>query len=452
MTGFGYIGQAGTGKTTQLMKKVEESIDFDNWPDSAAILAITFMHGSRRRLENTLRPIQHKGIKVCCQTIDSFCLNLIKRYRSYLGISKMIIVSDDPDEQLEHDSRLHLGIHKIREKAKDLLDLTIVKDVLEFSYPIVVVDEFQDCDGDLLEIIKKLSNCGSLFVAADDFQKLDNSPNCPATEWLAQAIELNQLEKIWRTGDGKILESAKALRKDEATTNGVEVVFAESENVAAYFILSNMQWYDKMGSGSQTVVILSPVGPQSDNFVYKTLERLKSPMSRKANKKKKGYRLEARPFHIENEKRISAQQILDQCAGWDSLASVTQDAMNSWTFDKHAGFDIAVKRAKRVMKLRNTESLSKFEFAGLISSSLHFANTFMTRRGNSRIFLTVHGAKNREFDDVFILWPMYTLPKEELYLKKLLYNAITRAKRKVVVIVQGSKNRKSECPLYLINK
>lgn len=452
MDGYGYIGQAGTGKTTQLIKKVEESIDFDDWSESAAILAITFMHGSRRRLENKLRPIQNKGINVCCQTIDSFCLNLFKRYKSYLGISNVVVVSDDPDVLSEHEDRLHIGIHRIRERAKDLLDFAIIKEVLEFSYPIVVVDEFQDCDGDLLEIIKKLSDCGGLFVAADDFQKLDNSPDCPATQWLSQAIELNQLEKIWRTNDGKILDSAKALRKDEATKNGVDVVFVPSKDVAAYCILSNMQWYDKMGSGSRTVAILSPVGPQRDNFVSQTLERLNSPMERKTTKKKRGYRLEARPFQIEGEKRITTQQILEQCAGWDSLELITQDAMENWTFEEHIGFDIGVKRAKRIMKLRNTEALSKVEFAGLISSGLHFSNTFIKRRGNSRIFLTVHGAKNREFDDVFILWPRYTLPNEELYLKKLMYNAITRAKRKVIVIVQGSQVRRRECPLNLIVK
>ena len=450
MDGYGYIDQAGTGKTTQLIKKVEESIDLDNWSESAAILAITFMHGSRRRLESKLRQIQHMGVKVYCQTIDSFCLNIFKRYKSYLKIQSMVIVSDNPDELLKLDGRLHIGIHRIREKTKDLLEFNIIKEIFKFSYPVVVVDEFQDCDGDLLEIIKMLSDCCELFVAADDFQKLDNYSDCPATEWLSEAVQLNVLEKIWRTNDGKILDSAKALRKDETTNNGVDVVFVPSKDVAAYSILSNMQWYDKMGSGSRTIAIISPVGPKSDNFVHQTLERLNSPMERKSTKQRKGYRLEARPFQLESEKKTSTQYILQQCAGWDSLEVVTKDAMESWTFERYTGFDIGVKRAKRVMKLRNTETLSKVEFSGLISSGLHFANTFITRKGNSRIFLTVHGAKNREFDDVFILWPRYTLPKEELYLKKLMYNAITRAKRKVVVIVQGNKNRGSECPLNLL--
>ena len=103
-----------------------------------------------------------------------------------------------------------------------------------------VVDEFQDCEGALLDIIKKLSNCGSLFMAADDFQKLNNSFDCPATEWLSEALELNHLDKVWRTNDGKILDSAKALRTNEATKNGVDVHIVPAKDIAAYIILSNM--------------------------------------------------------------------------------------------------------------------------------------------------------------------------------------------------------------------
>lgn len=359
-------------------------------------------------------------------------------------------MSENSDELAILERKLYIGVHRIREKAIELLEFDVVRDILGFSYPIVVVDEFQDCDGALLDVIKKLSDCCKLFVAADDFQKLDNSADCPATEWLSQTLELDQLDYIWRTNDGNILDSARAFRLNEATTNGIEVKFAPSKDVAAYIVLSNMQWYDKMGSGGKTVAIISPVGPQSDSFVRHTLERLKEPIERKTTKKKKGYRLEPRPFQIEDEKRITAQDILVQCVGWESLKVVTQDTIDNWTFDEHPAFEIAVKRAKRLMKLRNTKQLSKVEFSALLSSGLHFVNTFITSGGNSRIFLTVHGAKNREFDDVFILWPQYTLPSQEMYLRKLMYNAITRAKRKVVVIAQGQEERHSESPLNLL--
>jgi superfamily I DNA/RNA helicase len=42
--------------------------------------------------------------------------------------------------------------------------------------------------------------------------------------------------------------------------------------------------------------------------------------------------------------------------------------------------------------------------------------------------MTVHQAKNREFDGVVVLWP-YTVAGTAEQKRRLLYNAITRAKR-----------------------
>ena len=50
--------------------------------------------------------------------------------------------------------------------------------------------------------------------------------------------------------------------------------------------------------------------------------------------------------------------------------------------------------------------------------------------------LTVHQAKNREFDSVIVLWP-YEVQGSDARLRRLLYNAITRARRAAVVIVQN---------------
>lgn len=450
MAGYGYIGQAGTGKTTQLINRVVTSIDFDTWPATSSILAITFMHGSRKRLENKLRHIQLRGVKVCCQTIDAFSLNIVQRYKSYLNINGSVIVSDDPDEFSEIDGRLYLGINRVRDRANELLDFAIIQEILSYSYPIVIVDEFQDCDGVLLEIIQKLSGCGHLYVAADDFQKLDDSPDCPAIVWLQRGLEFTNLEHIWRTNNESILNSSSAIRTNNPTSRGIQLEYVPSKDLAAYIILSNMQWYDRMGSNGRTIAIISPVGPHSDSFVQQTLQRLNSPIERKTSRKKKGYRLEAKPFQIEGEQRITSLEILNQLVGWDSIEVVTREIIDTWSYDRHIGFDICIKRAIRLMKLRNIRQLSKNEFSGLLSSSLHFANTYLSSRKDTRIFLTVHGAKNREFDDVFILWPQYTLPSQDLYLRKLMYNAITRAQRKVIIIVQGSEARHSECPLNLL--
>ena len=50
--------------------------------------------------------------------------------------------------------------------------------------------------------------------------------------------------------------------------------------------------------------------------------------------------------------------------------------------------------------------------------------------------MTVHQAKNREFHSVIVLWPYEVTGTKERQ-RRLLYNAITRAKYRALVVVQN---------------
>ena len=52
------------------------------------------------------------------------------------------------------------------------------------------------------------------------------------------------------------------------------------------------------------------------------------------------------------------------------------------------------------------------------------------------VALTIQQAKNREFDHVVIIWP-YTIPNDDEQKRRLLYNAVTRARRSCLVLVQA---------------
>lgn len=61
------------------------------------------------------------------------------------------------------------------------------------------------------------------------------------------------------------------------------------------------------------------------------------------------------------------------------------------------------------------------------------------RRDHSRIkAMTVHQAKNREFEGVIILWP-YTVVGNADQQRRLLYNAITRARRWCTIVAQNAE-------------
>jgi DNA helicase IV len=50
-------------------------------------------------------------------------------------------------------------------------------------------------------------------------------------------------------------------------------------------------------------------------------------------------------------------------------------------------------------------------------------------------------AKNREFDGVVVLWP-YAVGGDAEQKRRLLYNAVTRAKRWCLVLLQGAQLRR----------
>ena len=56
--------------------------------------------------------------------------------------------------------------------------------------------------------------------------------------------------------------------------------------------------------------------------------------------------------------------------------------------------------------------------------------------------MTVQQAKNREFDGTVVLWP-FRVGGDAVHKRRLLYNAITRARRWCTVIVQGAALRNS---------
>jgi superfamily I DNA/RNA helicase len=54
------------------------------------------------------------------------------------------------------------------------------------------------------------------------------------------------------------------------------------------------------------------------------------------------------------------------------------------------------------------------------------------------VAMTVQQAKNREFEHVVVIWP-YTIPNDDDQKRRLLYNAITRARRSCLVLVQAQE-------------
>ncbi len=431
----GYIGQAGTGKTTKLIAVLEGLVEEKQLTDNNAILAITFMHGSRKRLTAKLSFLSKRGIKVECQTIDSFCFRILLRYRRFLGINKEIQVSElcKENDIIDKGNLILLGINSVRKYAIDLLKNEVVRTQLSVSFPIVVVDEFQDCDGLLLDFIQQLSTMSSFLIASDDFQKLEKGDEpCKATSWLAATSNASILSEIHRTKNQAVLLTAKALRTNTSLSPCVEVCPGTSSALAAWKIASKVR-YNSWGIGQTNIAIISPIRPEKDTFVSETIERVKQPFPK--------HDFPGYYFYIENEKEDSTNELVSALPNWNQIEIVTKENLSTWFKDKNTKIKSATTRAFRLLNLRGKEQITKEEYTELVSRQIHSHRSFGTARNTIRkLVLTVHQAKNREFDYVIILWP-YKAQSGDTYSRKVLYNAVTRAKLDALIIVQQNPKK-----------
>jgi len=430
------VGQAGTGKTTWLMQQAGELAPRFLTSDHHRLLAITRMHGSRRRLQLTLLD-SCPTIPCSITTIDGFALSLVNRWRRSLGYTKPIQPVDDDTAFTNTIFGIEAGFSHILAGSTELLKSKTVKAVIQESYPFVMIDEFQDCHGPLLDFVKALSTCSALIVAADDFQLLESSVNgCPAVEWLQTKegegnTQCTQLITCHRTSVQNILEAARCLRENiRATGETIPVICCPNHGPAAFKIIEALIYNSGDWQGSTALIC-----PSHDDFLQKVLDSCDSQLKKK-NFKPISW------FHecAAREERKN----LHNCLGLGS-----QDSCNKgWTAPTGNLAPFAtqvVTRTQRFSRLRGIRDIPYSVVARHVDTVVHERRAYCGY-SPKRIVTTVHGAKNREFDNVIIIWP-YKVPSDAEQKRRLLYNAITRSKRNCMLLVRGNLKRVQDDPV-----
>jgi len=405
-----FIGGAGCGKTHMLMGALSAHLRSAPLDVGQKVLALTFMHGSRRRLDERLGMLFDLNGRTECMTIDSFAWRLIRRWRSLavaLGFAGV--------EPADYD--------QICKAASALAQVKEVQSWVAATFPILVLDEAQDMTVDRLGMVSGLANRLEVFAAADEFQCLREElrPN-PACDWLSQVCAVEELKQPRRTNVDELLNAARAIRAGEPPASGKLFVVRRTPTapLAGAWINSNLHWY---GKGKSVAIITPAVGP----FVNAALAWAAG------NKTKRG----AGPYVISwerTETRAATEYLakikLAEQADIPSILRILQAAG-----DSRAARDVTewldVQRRTRA----KTE-FSKAEVEKIVEQS--FSQRRHVRKSEALGWkgMTVHGAKNREFDNVIVLWPGAVGGSNEQK-RRLLYNAVTRAKERCVVLVQA---------------
>lgn len=406
-----FTGGAGCGKTYQLMQSLSAHLEAAPLAEGQKVLALTFMHGSRRRLEERLGQLPLLRGRADCSTIDSFAWRLVRRWLALAAKLGYVNIESD-----QYD--------RVCDAAGDLLQIKEVRGWVAASFPVLLVDEAQDLTANRLRMIQGLAMRLQVFAAADEFQCLDEQlrPN-PACSWLGQVCPAEELRQPRRTKVAELLDAAAAIRSGLPPTSGklFKVQLTPKPPLAGAWLSGNLCWF---GGGKSIAVITPALGLFAKAALTWTAN----------NKTSKG----AGPYAIswEESEAKAASNFLSGLAlkEMNDIPSVTE--LLAAAGDPRAARDVGdwmdVQR-----RARSKSTFSKEEVVKAIEQG--FAQRRRVRKSEGRGWrgMTVHGAKNREFDNVILLWPAAISGSDDQK-RRLLYNAVTRAKERCLVLVQAT--------------
>lgn len=416
MTVVAFEGPAGSGKTHRLMNELGEIICHKPLSDHQRVIALTFMHGSRRRLDARLRAIAPLNGRFQAATLDSFAWRLTQRWRrlaAYLGYEIPAA------GRYEATCRL----------AALLLEKDSVRQWVAQSYPVVVIDEAQDFSHERSGIIEELAHSSDVLLAFDEFQCLNTDLlPIPIESWLRDQCDPVLLEGCRRTDDAELIAAAHAVRGAAAPVrNGNRFKIRATPghvNHVATWIANGIRW--RNGGGNVAVLTPSRRGGFANNAIVRVNH---GPVGNN----------NSGPYSIDWESSDED----DKAAIWNGLGiagSCTIDEAVAALAPHQA--DPVVKSLRdwilRQRSMKGIEEVAADDLGRELGRLLSLRRRHGFRNEPQFAAMTIQQAKNREFDHVIVLWP-YAIPRDENQRRRLLYNAITRAKRSCTVLAQSDE-------------
>jgi hypothetical protein len=376
------------------------------------VLALTFMHGARRRLSDRLKGVAGLAGRVQCCTVDAFAWRIYRRWR---GLATALGIPATTEGEFD----------AVCDAAGMLLEQSQVRSWTAMSFPIVLVDEGQDLRPQRLRMLVALSGATHALIAADEFQCLDQAlrPN-PLVAWLQNAAVPETLVQVRRTNVGGLLAAATAIRSSQAPVNGQGFRILQpgvSVPLAATLLANAIAW--RQGGD---VAVITPA--LQGGFARSVIARVvQGPCGRQQNG----------PYSIywegtdrdETQLIVGALQIsaaptaAEACAALRALLpSGPAKGALSWVHNQiHAVGRLAFTREEIEAVIARNVALRRQHGSG----GSHLFNA-----------MTVQQAKNREFEGVVVIWP-YQVGGDVEHKRRLLYNAVTRARRWCNIIVQS---------------
>jgi hypothetical protein len=410
-----FEGPAGTGKTHNLVAHLGIRMLEQPLALHERVLALTFMHGARRRLDSRLREIDELGGQYQAVTVDSFAWQLVQRWRR---LATSLGHAMPAEEQYDDMCAL----------AATLLTRPVVKSWVAVSYPLMVVDEAQDLSAERSAMVEEAARSTHVVLAYDEFQCLNPALRpMPILAWLPGACTPVSLAECRRTDDAELLAAARAVRDGRAVNQDGRhfkvMVTPGRPNFAATCLANFIAW-----CGGGRVAVLTP--SRRGGFVDSIVDLV---CARSLGKQQNG------PFRVawesgdESERRDLWQRLAlpDRCSIPAAVAAL----------EAHGGGHAvkpATKWITRQKRVLGINEITASEIRRLIDRTFAMRRRYSASEHDDFLAMTIQQAKNREFEHVVVIWP-YTVPNDNEQKRRLLYNAITRARRSCLVLVQAEE-------------
>lgn len=409
-----FEGAAGCGKTYSVIDYVREKIVQATLLPHQKLLALTFMHGARLRLDGHLRKIDEITSRYEAVTLDSFVWRLCYRWRARAReIGAAIPLAGDFEAYCSLAGRL-LAEPDIRAWVAS-------------GYPFVLVDEAQDLHRNRLGILSELSKVCSVAIAFDDFQCLDVSNRPVAViDWVAGRCVPTKLTTNHRTNVADLITAAHQIRSGQAMTvsgTSFKIVDAPNRAKTGPVLAATMVAYALLKGG--TFALLTP--SRKSRYATQVVDLV--------NTKKLG-KNQIGPFALRWEGGdTSIEDGVREALTEDMLLSYDDAVVLLRTFPIHAAINLTLSSLRRIYEASGIAEFSSSTILDIFNRQMEIAKHF-ERKAGRMLALTIHQAKNREFDHVVVLWP-YEVGGDAESKRRLLYNGITRARKSCLVLVQN---------------
>ena len=309
-----------------------------------------------------------------------------------------------------------LGIYEQDQKQTEKLPLGLV-----------IVDESSMVDMFLAEKLFKAVEVGSYLLLVGD---VDQLPSVGAGQVLNDFIEsgtipVSRLSETFRQKDGSsIIENATRINKGitnlEYNNNDFSLDLVKDEDSAINEIV-DLYLKETEKEGVDNVCILCPRRRMTDKGLMVTTEYLNGVIQDKVNPLKQYEPV----FEQEVDKRIIQFRV-------GSRVMQTKNNKDTSNGDIGVITDITDKTVKISW---DSEKMTEEDVDGMKTIVLGYC-------------LTIHKSQGSEYQSVII--PMISNQKCQLFKRNLLYTAVTRAKKKVIIVSDEEKDKRNSLINYCI--